>query len=287
MRGKLALAALLCLGLALAATADRFQYMPLKKSKTYPLAFSANKSNPRLTDILVDLPEQNELKNLGAYADVYADHPHPAEYHQGSLYLLKKRQTSTGILTELWQHRGGKAELVHAAYDYLTFRVSPDDKYIAIFAGQKLYLLTADGEKKRTLGWTDFYPKNAPAKAQYYLTPSGWNDRSTELWFALKDAAGKVTRVFYLSALNWKYAAYDDLPLQPLEYALSPRGRIAYSDAGLNRRMNIFTLYTRDLRGKKTEIVATSNYRFEPEWRGVNLDFNSPRDGKKRVTRGE
>jgi hypothetical protein len=51
--------------------------------------------------------------------------------------------------------------------------------------------------------------------------------------------------------------------------------------------MNIFTLYTRDLRGKKTEIVVTSNYRFEPEWRGVNLDFNSPRDGKKRVTRGE
>jgi len=269
------------------AVSDKFQYIQLKRSKHYPLTLTPNNARPKLTDILVDLPERNELKELGTYADAYREHPHPAEYRNGTLYLLKKKTTHNGILTELWQYRGEKAVLIHSAYDYLTFRVSPDDKYLALFADKKLYLLTTGGEQKRKLNWPDLYPRSAPPKAQYQLTPAEWNDKSTEFWFVIKDAGNRVVRIFQLSSQNWKYIPYDDLPLKPIEYAVNPAGSIAYSDRGLNPKQNFSTLYIHNLRTGKTEIVATSNYSFDPEWRGNHLDFNSPANGKTRVAKFE
>ena len=283
MRGCFIL--LVLLSICLAAPAERFQYIPLKKDKTYPLTLSANKDNPQLTDIFVDLPAQNELRTLGTHADVYTDHPHPVEYQGESLYLLKKKKTFNGTLTELWQQRGNKSILVYAAYDYLTFRVSPDDNYIAIFADQKLLLVSTAGEKKRILNRTDLHPKNAPDKAVYNLQPAGWNN--TEFWFVLKNSQNRVERVFYISTQNWKYIPYDNLPFKPVEYDINPLGHIAYSDHGLNSKQNVFTLYTYNLRSKKTDVVATSNYKFEPEWRGDRLDFNSPVNGQTRVTKFE
>ncbi|MDR1996713.1 MAG: hypothetical protein LBQ83_00040 [Candidatus Margulisbacteria bacterium] len=277
---------LLIIALAFSAGTERFRYLPLKKNRNYPLTLTARKNNPQLTDIYVDLPEQNTLRSLGVYADVYTAHPHPAEYHGDTLYLLKKKQTPQGQLTELWQYRKDQPVKLHSAYGYLTFRTAPDDSYLAVFADQKLLLLTTAGEKKRALQFSAFYPKKPDPKASYHLQPAAWNPSGTEFWFVLKDHS-RVERVFYISALNWKYVVYDDLPFKPIEYAVSPLGRIAYSDADLNHRQNIFTLYIRDLRSKKTTLVATSNYRFEPEWRGEQLDFNSPRDGQARVTHGQ
>ena len=270
---------------AFSATAERFQYIPLKKDKTYPLRLTQNDINPKLTDILVDLPEHNELKELGTYEDVYTEHPYPAEYRNDTLYLLKKKQTYNGILTELWQYRGENSTLIYAAYDYLTFRVSPDDKYLAIFADKKIIFLTTNGEKKRTLNWQDLYPKNTPPKAVYNIQPAQWNDAGTEFWFVLKNSQNRVERVFCMNTQNWKYIPYENLPLKPVEYAVSSLGNIAYSDWSLTKQ-NIFTLYLYNLRTKKIEVIATSNYKYEPEWRNDKLDFNSPANGQTRVTKG-
>lgn len=266
------------------SASDKFQYIPLKKSKHYPITLTEDKTNPPLTEIFVDLPEQNELRQLGSHADVYLDHPHPAEYRGNTLYLLKKRETFNGVLTELWQYRGEKSKMIYAAYNYLTFRVSPDDKYIAIFADEKLMLLSTSGEKKRTLNWKDFYPKTASARAVYNLQPANWSN--TEFWFVLKNSQNRVERVFFMSAQNWKYMSYDDLPLKPIEYVISPQGIAAYSNFGLTKQKP-FSLYTYNLKTKRAELIATSNYGFEPAWRGDKLDFNSPANGKTRVTKFE
>jgi hypothetical protein len=174
-------------------------------------------------------------------ADVARNHYHPAEYHDGVLYVLKDvtddERPGAAQTEELWAYTGpNEGQKLCEDPGLGSFRAAPDNRYVAVVGGpprESLRFLDPEGETVRTFTAEELMiadPKVRDSR-EPHLGLEAWADDGSAFWIHYH--AGPSPQAFVeIDVESWMTTTYDvsDLTI-PAEYALNPdTGRMAYSD---------------------------------------------------------
>lgn len=254
----------------------------VRKQKTGPLA-----------DVILQYSTGRE-GFFGSFSDVYVDHYHAVEYHNGDIYLMKRVNYSgpgdTDWQDELWEINSQLHETKIYSGKGFDFRVSPDENYVAI---REEFGEGNDGVRMVNTQTGDI--KSFIIK-DLFLDPTAvsidlvkWADDSQTFWGAITHGQQKEN-YFRLIVNNWDIAKYES-PGYVLNHEndLNPNtGVIAYSDypvvlaeedvQRLESDKAPVHLYVKDLiTGHGGTIATSSAKRFHPVWQSaITLMYDNP-----------
>lgn len=273
----------------------------VKKEEQFKVTVKENPENKRKSDIyLKDINTDEEIFFM-TLDDVYRNHYHQAEYHNGNVYILIRPggeyyyQKDPNWTTELWRYDEQKKGEKLFSNKGIDFRVSDDEQVIAINAHDKFHLMNKNGQILRTFDMIELeasegLPKNG------FLGFEEWGIGS--IW--LDNAGGPSLTGFVKVDLNtYEIEKYDLLDLDTgVEYTLNIEkelvaftnyppifdegGREQFLESEEKVNLVIYNLST-----KEQQIVATSTTsQFRPRWLDDNtLEYNNPNgEGKMEYT---
>jgi hypothetical protein len=258
-----------------------------------------NPQNNLRTDVFLRTVATGEEIFFITLDDVIREYYHAAEYHNGSLYIIR-RMGNTGAdnpdwSDELWRYdsRGQGTKLY--SKQGLDFRVAPDEKNIAVCYvdvwESVLFFLDPAGKPVR-----EFLPDPGDKPGSYYNWPLQWSDDSSTFWGVL--AIRPAPQFFYkITAVDWRI---EEFPVALLgigdEYDLNPNtGKLVYSnypifyDADLAQKFKDsgkkVQLYVYDLTTKVRQLVAVSKVKeFHPKWvDDRTVEYDDP-NADRRIT---
>jgi len=165
--------------------------------------------------------------------NLYVNHYHSHEVHNGNLYILKEFVDASGenYTRELWLYNAGGERLLFMA-EGIDFRVSPDESWIALaypppgddFSRVLGFLDLADGELIQEFGF-DYISEDLMVGLE------SWSDDSSSFWvnFSHGPTPSRFSRI---NTTDWSVADYDPGDLYiGADYALEPNsGQLLYSD---------------------------------------------------------
>ncbi len=196
------------------------------------------------TDVYIRNSSTGEESLFITLEDVYTNHYHNSEYHNGNLYVIRRIGYEEGSSDEewsdeLWRYdRQGQGTRLHSAKG-LDFRAAPDEGYIAVItyfsdeSGEdRLDFLSSQGDLVQEfavdqLGSADFpdFPDTLGCDLEK------WSDDSRTFWGTL--GWGPASLVFYRVMVDsWQVDTYDvsQLSVHPAEYDLNANiGKLAYT----------------------------------------------------------
>ena len=227
--------------------------------------------------------------------DVYQGHYHPAEYHNGHVYVIRRRGDVHGPTwtDELWRYDRNGMETKLWSSKGLDFRVRDDEGMIAVLSGStrgsptsNLHLLDRDGKLIKT------FPANQLVSTD--MSFEKWDGRF--LWLADQETVD-ISGFVRIDSGSMAVKRYDlsQLDLSDEDYALNTTLlRLAYSDYpaifdtdeahDFEKRKTPVTLYVYDLTTKHRLFIARTIAKpFNPEWANPStLEYDNPR-GKGRI----
>lgn len=278
--------AVLCLALASCFCAANAATVVLKP----------NAQNKSATDVFVKGSSAAKTVKFLTVTDVYRDHYHAAEFHNGHLYIIKRlgktdaSENNPNWADELWRYtKDGKGTKLWAARG-IDFRVRADERLVAVLSSHKsdvfrnsLYLLSPDGKLVKS-----FSPSQLSSEDLDFLK---WVDK--DLW--IKDQLGMEIAGFIV--INTQSMAFKKYSVEILasDYDLNTTSKwLAYSDfpvlfdtddvAAFKARKTPVKLYVYDLQTKQRKLIAESVAEpFNPKWSGSKtLTYDEPK-GKGRL----
>lgn len=193
------------------------------------------------TDVYIRNSNTGEKSLFITLEDVYTNHYHNSEYHNGNLYIIRRIGYEEGSSDEewsdeLWRYDSqGQGTRLHSAKG-LDFRAAPDEGHIAVtyFSDEsgedRLDFLRSQGDLVQEfavdqLGGSDFQDTLA-------CDLEKWSDDSRTFWGTL--GWGPASLVFYSVMVDsWQVDTYNvsQLSVHPMEYDLNANmGKLAYSD---------------------------------------------------------
>lgn len=251
------------------------------------------------SDVYVKDYTTGKAWKFAAVSEAVRQHYHGAEYHDGYLYIIRRRPggddaylKSPDWRDELWRYnKAGKGVKVFTSRG-LDFRVSKDGKLTAVVVGSNarprsaLHLLKFDGKPMKV------FQKDKLGLFGHFDFEE-WTGRY--LW--LKDQwAADICGFIRIDTRSMAVRKYD-VSLQDEDYDLDTASlRLAYSDypamfdidtaEEFVKNKTSVKLYVYDLTTKKKRLIARSVAKpFAPKWKGVGkLEYNNPR-GKGRLVK--
>ena len=227
--------------------------------------------------------------------DVYQGHCHPAEYHNGHVYVIRRRGDVHGPTwtDELWRYdRNGLGTKLWSSKG-LDFRVRDDEGMIAALSrsqqGERrltLYLLDGDGKLIKT--------SPAHQLVSTDMSFEKWDDRF--LWLADQETVD-ISGFVRIDSHSMAIKKYDlsQLGLSDEDYALNTTSLLlAYSDYPVmfdtdeahdfEKRKTPVKLYIYDLSTRHRRLIARAIAEpFNPKWANPStLEYDNPR-GKGRI----
>lgn len=236
------------------------------------------------------------------------DHYHPAEFHNGNLYVLTGKHTAAGYIYSLWKFDSrwvSKQIWSGPSPFYDDFRVSPDEKYIASeerdarssVEGGRIVLMDGTGAVLQTVGADVLEPKSTPTEESeevfgaYHLI--NWSGHT--LWFCDgSDRDTGIENIYVLNADNRSISRYKTEPIGPDSDFNVAAKKVVYSTypmlidsdgiRGLQKKKTRIDLWVYDFAtGRKTLVDYSIAREFNPAWIDRNtLQYNDPY-GKGRV----
>jgi hypothetical protein len=265
-------------------------------SINYSIVVKENPTNKTKTDIYLEDPKTGQETFYITLSDVYRNHYHNAEYHNGNLYIIHRTGGDSGYETnpnwtdELWKYNQQKQGQKLYSVRGLDFRVSDDEKLIAIITNEEFVLLNNDGSKIKTFQQVVVNPKNSPMFGFLAWGPDAiWLDNS---------CGPNIEGLVKINTLNYAVTNYDlsELPAGA-EFAINVyEEKIAFSNFPImfdvvsaeeyERSGAKVNLVVYDLNSKSQQTIATSvTKKFEPKWLDENtLEYNNP-NGEGRLTK--
>ncbi len=255
-----------------------------------------NTADPAKTDIYLRLRSSERVLFVTA-TDVYRDHYHWAEFHNGNVYVVKRvRYEGVGDTDwddELWKIDTSRQETKLSTAKGLDFRVAPNEGTIAVLANEQLTII--DRVKKED---TVFSADEVGFQKTAGIELIGWSDDSEQFWGSTLFSA--LPNFFRIGVPDWNVERYS-IPETPFgrDYTLNPNtGLLAYStypmlfdandDDAFRQTGKAMTLWQYNLRTQKREALATSKATmFRPSWRDVKtVEYDDPEDvvDTKRLT---
>lgn len=241
--------------------------------------------------------ENSEQKEELNVADVYTDHYHFKEVHNGNVYLIRRigpdtdeEWTDENWADELWKYDTNNAGQKLYACQGLDFRVSPNEKYISVTDYNGMYIIDAEGNKIKD--YTIEELSNGEYKNESALgIRMQWSDDSLSFWAEL-DELYLPLRILKINTVNWSKTGYYDVTQLPVsaEFILNPNtGKIVLSDypvmldalgaTEFEASKEKVTLFYYDLVEEKlTQIESSSAKMFNPQWiDDFTIEFDNPK----------
>lgn len=194
-----------------------------------------NTGNNKLTDVFLQYKSGTE-KLFGTFSDVYAEHYHPVEYHNGNIYLIRRinytdtEPQNTNWTDELWKIDSQKKETKLYSAKGFDFRVAPDEQNISItvqVAGgvDELIMLDGQGQELKKFNINEL----SLATDGISIEPLNWSDDSRVFWGNI--LFSKKPIFFQIIVESWKINKYNQPTNLAADYDLNPNtGILAYSD---------------------------------------------------------
>ena len=252
---------------------------PPSKQGDFEVVTQPSSQDTSKTDVYIRNSNTGEESLFITLEDVYIEHYHNSEYHNGNLYIIRRIGYEEGSSDEewsdeLWRYDSqGQGIRLHSAKGF-DFRAASNESYIAVTYSpdesgtRRLAFLSSQGDLIQEftvdqLGGSDFQDTLA-------CDLEKWSDDSRTFWGTL--GWGPASLVFYrVMADSWQVDTYDvsQLHVHPAEYDLNANtGRLAHSDYPVMFDMQSVeefeasqqpvTLSVYDFDGQSTQEIATS-----------------------------
>jgi len=259
----------------------------------FAVVFEAYPDDEYKFDVQVFNVTKNEEALRVTVEDVYAEHYHNSEAHNGNLYIIKRTGdiNTDDWMDELWKYdSAGGATLLFSSQG-MDFRVAPDESYIALryplppdffYDGLGFLDLAGGGELVQ-----EFLFESIPEELSIGL--EGWSDDSGKLW--VKFSAGP-SPVFYskVDTTSWQTTEFDlaDASVGHKNDLNPNTGKVVFSDLpaffdAMSAQLfieseNPVTLFLYDLETAEIQTIAdTIANAFAPKWLDDNtIEFNDP-----------
>jgi hypothetical protein len=264
-------------------------------SELFQVVTSPNPTNELNTDVYIQNVSTNEKTLFITLDNVYRDHYHVGEYHNGNLYIIRRMgYPGDNWSDELWRYdpQGNGTKLISRRG--LDFRVASDGNSIAVG-----YPTTEDNSNRIA-----FISNNGEVIQEINIDPTGnyldqldkWTDDNSRFWGELQ--LGPTPKYIYqITTTSWDVKKYDVSQLSiGDEFELNANtGKIVFSDYPvffdvdskeqfINSGKEIH-LFLYDLNSQTSQIIATSiTKQFSPQWLDNNsIEYKDP-DSETRIT---
>lgn len=230
--------------------------------------------------------------------EVLRNHIHNSEYHNGNLYIIRRTGGEEGYqdipdwTDELWKYDSNKKGIKLYSIRGLDFRVSNDDKLIAIIGAESneldiLIFIDTNGKHLSEFGGDDL--------GIHLMQPLVWGKNT----FWVVDLPPPYPEALIRIDINPFQASKYEVGSVGIgmEYVVNPdTGKVAYSDypplfdedsaKEYEKSDKKVTLTVYDLVSEKKEEIATSiTKHFNPKWINDNtLEYDNP-TGEGRITK--
>jgi len=296
MKRSFVLLVLICLVLigSISCTSRERPFRPAK----FSVKLQPNPLDSTLTDVFVKNVKKDQSQLFITLPDVEVGHYHPAEFHKGSIYVIRRMHPFSEFpdqwKDELWKYTSmKKGDCIYSSRG-MDFRVSPQERNIALVSDTILYIIDAiDGS---TI--THFYPSKLSnvQRQDLQIQPLAWTTGGTFFWGSLYRTVNILT-FFRVVAETWEVDFYDvdSLDINSSDYALNPaNGMLVYSDfpaifdadtyQHVKRSKTRIQLYIYDLSSGERKVLATTySKEFKPEWLSTRtIEVNNP-EGEGRI----
>jgi hypothetical protein len=254
-------------------------------SGSYAVSLSINPEDTNQTQVLLNIDGTTQI--FGIIEDVYTYHYHPAEFVDGSLYIIRR---FGDIETDDWSDQLWKYETAdNGALLYegkgLDFRVAPDGHVVAVFAGSspdEVAILDPGGIAVQILLTKESLDLNSDYSLSYL---SMANDG---LWLSEAQGIQRMNVIGYdfdSGKINrWNIS---DAPIGIHESDFNPETLLlVYSDYQFafdqdtedGLKDTEVSLYVYDLNSGSKRLLVTSvkRHEFEPKWvSDYEIEFNA------------
>jgi len=264
----------------------------------FTVKLQPNPLDSALTDVYVKNAHKDQSQLFITLPDIEVQHYHPAEYHNGSIYVIRRIHPFSEFpdqwRDELWKYTSMKRGVEIFSSQGLDFRVSPKEHDVALVSDTVLYFInSSDGSEI-----IHFYPSTLSnmRRKDIQIQPIAWTTGGTFFWGSLYQTVNILT-FFRVIAETWEVNSYDvdTLKINSSDYALNPAsGMLVYSDfpavfdvdtyQHVKRSKMRIHLYLYDLiSGESTLLATTYSKDFEPKWLSSRtIEVNNP-EGEGRI----
>ncbi|MTI65533.1 MAG: hypothetical protein FH753_02930 [Firmicutes bacterium] len=256
-------------------------------------------NNNQINELKLKLEEKNEeidkLKNeneklkgkLSKNERLYTNHYHFMEVHNECIYYLKRvGDTDNEWTDELLRYDKSKGVKKLYSAKGIDYRVSSDNKKIAVEFDEKLVLLNDKGEKIKTYSFNEI-------DKSLQVTPNIWSDDGKVLYGSLSD----TYMIEYFFKIENGDISYIKNNLELIsEYVINPNTDwICYSDYPVLLDTDAFDefkeskksikLYLYNFSTKEKIIIDKSvTKKFSPVWIDDNtIEYNDPSSDKRKT----
>jgi uncharacterized protein YxeA len=269
-----------------------------QNSINYSVVVKENPTEKTKTDIYLKNLKSGQETFFITLSDIYRNHYHNAEYHNGNLYIIHRTGGDTGYQTnpnwtdELWRYNQQKQGQKLYSVKGLDFRVPDDEKMIAIITDKEFNLLNNTGSKIKTFQSNEVIASPQSNPMFGFLA---WG--SNAIW--LDNTFGSsLAGIVKIDTSNYAVTKYDlsALPTGP-EFTINVyKEKIVFSNypaifdvdsaQEYEQSGSKVNLIVYDLKSKAQQTIATSiTKKFDPKWLDENtLEYNNP-NGTGRLTK--
>jgi len=272
----------------------------------YIVVVKENSTDKLKSDIYLKDKKTGQENLFITITDVYRNHYHNSEYHNGNVYIIRRTggdfgyQNNPNWTDELWKYNQQKQGTNIYSNRGLDFRVSDDEKFISVFDSgsdntgevRNITFLKNDGSVIKILTSKDLgLEKYGP-----YIDPLVWSNNI--LWIE-SGFTVSIEIVAKIDPNTFQITKFDlaNLPIQVGEFSLNPiKQKIAFSDYPalfdtdsadeFKASKKTVSLFVYDLLNQKKQIIVTSVAKaFHPKWIDENtIEYDNP-SGDGRLTK--
>lgn len=259
----------------------------------YEVVLKENPQDSNKTDVYLKNLESNTETFFMTIPDVYTQHYHNSEYHNGNLYIIRRigydgypDETWTD---ELWRYESQKNGTKLYSTKGIDFRVNEDESLIAIITNEALVLLDNSGRTLKSFQSTEVIANPETNSMFGFLA---WGQDS--IWLANKFGS-RLTGLAKVDTKKYTVSKYDlanllvgnelainvyseKLAFSNYPALLDVNNAEKYEKSGAKVNLKIY-----DLNTGTQQLVATSiTKKFEPKWIDKNtLEYNDPNSGNR------
>lgn len=252
---------------------------------------------------LVEFYEAYNRENILNLEDVYTDHYHFQENHNGNIYLIRRIEPAAGEewtddnwTDELWKYdKNNEGKKLYACQG-LDFRVSSNEKYISIEDHDGLCIIDSEGNKIKSYTIEELSNGKYKNEDELQVDMQGWSDDSLNFWGGVNNLWLPL-KLFKINVVDWSITEYDmtQLSIGGTEFMLNTNtGKIVFSDFPITFDVDDLsefemskekvTLFYYDLVEKELIPIDSSVAKmFNPEWiDDFTIEYDNPK-GQDRI----
>lgn len=254
----------------------------------YEVLLKENPQDSDKTDVYLKNLDSNAEAFFMTITDVYSQHYHSSEHHNGNLYIIRRAgydgYPDETWSDELWRYDSQKNGIKLYSTKGIDFRVNEDESLIAITTNKTFILLDNSGKTLKQFQSSEVIA-NPEASPMFSFLEWGQNS----IW--LDNTFGpSLTGLVKIDTKTYSVNKYDltDLPAGP-EFTINVYAEILafsnypalfdvdsaedFKNSGEKVNLQIYDLTTNRLQLMATSIAK----RFEPKWIDKNtLEYNDP-----------